>query len=208
MLSVQEKFDSLKPYVVGIRVFEGVNIVDVVLKNGWTIPKSNSIQMASDTKPNQYLFFSKKKDVGFDELLNFVESIIVLNREKEEKYQLLKSLVHQLKTVFEDNNLSKLKTLKFNFGETNDVDSVDELLNSEPEDKTPKKKQGEGKSKVKDTIVVDSDKVDGNKIELPLNNDPKKVELEDHSLPEHLTEGSCDCGEDDFCPKCMDGKGL
>lgn len=215
MSKIQEKLDSLRPYVVGIRYVQGVQLIDAVFKDGWAIPESDVITKEKvDGAENYYMFFSDKEDVDIDTLLDYVEGIIGINIEREKKHELLKDKVKELQKIFKDSALSKLQRLRFTFGEEElvpsllnmDVDldeptaesiveSTTEKVEDKPATKKPKAKRN-GKTK----------NVNGQKIELP----PKdgKIELESHDLPKELTEGECDCGEDEACPKCMDTKAL
>jgi hypothetical protein len=44
MSKIQERLNLLRPYVIGIRYLEGIQLVDAVLKEGWTVPESQLIQ--------------------------------------------------------------------------------------------------------------------------------------------------------------------
>lgn len=245
MSSIQETLDGLKPYVISIRTVGALSVVDAVFEDGWTIPPSELVQFGKDeNQPNYYMFFSEEEGIGFDEILEYVESIIKLNLEMKMKYELLRVKVKELQEVFKSNSLAKLKTLKFTFGgnslQTNGSgDDVDDLINSaseveeekvvekvveqvKPKPKPPKPEQPkqEPKRELAEVSVSVEDmaihEANGQKIELPPKQtrlpekevDPRKVELEDHSIPEHLTSGACNCGPEEACPKCMDTKGM
>ena len=132
MSKIQETLDELQPYVIGIRYVEGVPVVDVVFKEGWTVPDELNIKKVKGKEQiNYYMLFSEVKGIGLDELLKFVEKTINLNIEREHKYELLTVKINELKEIFKHNSLEKLKTLNFSFDVDNLIPSIDmfELTN-------------------------------------------------------------------------------
>lgn len=224
MSKIQERLNALRPYVVGIRYIEGIQLVDAVLKEGWTVPESKLIQKQKVSgEDNYYMFFSDGEEVDIDDLLDYVQEVINLNIEREKKYELLKVKVDELKRIFKENTLTKLQRLKFTFNEPDiipsliDMDDINEDLNDElaPEEKIiesmsevlseqtnidnskepqPKIKNNKSQSKSK---IVDNH---FNGVELPPKG--KKVELEEFESPKII----CKCGPDDICPICEEEK--
>lgn len=95
MSKIQEKLDSLQPYVVGIRYLHGMQIVDAVFKEGCSVPTSDTIKKEFvDEAQNYYMFYTEKEGVTIDDLLEYVEGIIGVNIEREKKYELLKLKVN------------------------------------------------------------------------------------------------------------------
>lgn len=135
MSSIQKTLDSLQPHVIGIRYVEGTPLIDVILKEGWTLPEDNDIQkIKGDEGLNYYMIFSdnEKKQIGIDGLLNYVDKTIKINKERERKHELFVQKVNELKEVFKHNNLSKLLNLKFSFNDDNLVPTLTDLdLNKE-----------------------------------------------------------------------------
>jgi len=130
MSNIQKTLDSLQPYVIGIRYLEGIPIIDVVFKEGWSIiddPKISKIK--GNDEMNYYMVSSEIAGVTLDDLLSYIDKIIKLNKDREKKYDLLKEKVNELKEVFKKNSLSKLKMLKFSFSEEEIIPSIDELDN-------------------------------------------------------------------------------
>lgn len=114
MSNIQKRLNSLKPHVIGIRFHEGIPLVDVILKEGWGIPKSEYIKFAEGDKGSGYfMFFSDDENYGIDEILNYVEQIININIEREKKNVLLKEKVVELQTFFKKHSLNDLYKMKF-----------------------------------------------------------------------------------------------
>ena len=124
MSKIQEKLDSLQPYVVGIRYVQGVQLVEASFTEGWIIPDSTIIRKEK-IEENYYMFFSDIENVNIDDLLDYIKSIIDINIEREKKHELLKQKVKELQILFKDNSLAKLEKLKFSFSE---IDLIPSLL--------------------------------------------------------------------------------
>lgn len=219
-MSIQERLDSLQPHIVGIRYIQGMQIVDAVFKEGWTVPSSDVIKKELvDESQNYYMFFTEKEGVTIDDLLDYVEGIIDINIEREKKYELLKQKVEELKKLFKDNPLSKLERLKFAFNEPSvmpslgDMDNfgleeemaeeevIEEATTPPPADTTEVAKASEklnGEIKITNSQIT---KVNGQSIELPPKNG--KIELEEFNEPTNIV---CKCGPDDVCPVCEEEK--
>jgi len=135
MSKIQETLDNLQPYVIGIRYLEGAVVVDAVFKEGWTVPDDANIKkVKGNDELNYYMIFSEVKNVGLDDLLNYVDKTIKVNLEREKKHDLLREKVNELKEIFKKNSLTKLQRLKFTFNEEellpnlNDFDIDDEFI--------------------------------------------------------------------------------
>jgi len=208
-MTIQEKLDSLQPHIVGIRYVQGMQIVDAVFKEGWTVPTSDVIKKEFvDEAQNYYMFYTEKEGITIDDLLDYVEGIITINIEREKKHTLLKSKVKELQKIFKDNPLSKLERIKFSFGEADivpsllemdiDLDEPEEVapvVENKPEPVAPEVIQ-EQQQKVQNSV-----KAQGQEVELP----PKgKIELEEHG---EATNVVCNCeGPDEICPVCQEEK--
>ncbi len=114
---IQNRLDQLKPFFKGMKVAENFRIVEFNLKKGWLIPDNQMIDLQQkEIKENSGLlynmFYSDTKT--FDEILKFVEEeVISHNLELEQKEELLRAKVEELKRVFEDSSLVELNSLKF-----------------------------------------------------------------------------------------------
>jgi hypothetical protein len=115
-MSIQEQLDSLQPYIIGIRYLKGSPLVDVVLKDNWSVQKEeNIITVKGDDTLNYYMVYSETPGIGVDELLVFVKNTITLNLNREKKQELFHVKVDELKLMFKQNTLDELLKLKFIF---------------------------------------------------------------------------------------------
>lgn len=215
MSKIQQRLDSLQPYINGIRYVQGMQIVDAMFKEGWTVPDSKIIRKELvDKSQNYYMFFSENEDITFDDLLDYIQNIIKINIERENKNILFKDKVKELQIIFKENNLNKLQKLEYVFSDELDKSSIMDVgindnfnneFNSEidikPENEVKLSDNivEEPKSKVLESRTITAN---GQNIELP----PKKVVLEDYSIPDEQKIGDCSCGENEACNKCLDDK--
>tara|TARA_R110000803_G_scaffold74903_4_gene139069 strand:+ start:4625 stop:5242 length:618 start_codon:yes stop_codon:yes gene_type:complete len=201
MSEIQNKLDSLQPYIVGIRYIQGLQVVDAVFKDGWTVPESDIIrkELVEEGK-NYYMFYTEKEKVTFDDLLEYVEGIITINIEKENKEKLFKIKVKELQEAFKKSSLKKLSALKFTFTEVDNLptlnESIEIKLDEEIEVKVPESKDEKDETEASGTNVT---KVKGQEIELPPKGE--KIVLEEHS-----SNIVCKCAENEVCPVCEDLK--
>jgi hypothetical protein len=218
MSKIQERLNSLRPYVVGIRYLQGIQLVDAILKEGWKIPSSEIIRVEpADDVPNYYMFFSDDEAIDIDDLLNYVQEVINHNLEREAKHKLLKEKVDELKVLFKNNNLNKLTKLKFSFDEPNLVPSLSDMDDFDEEDMLDysdetfteeviiKKEEQRVVSEseiYKPVKPQNKETAKFNDIDLPPKGE--KIEVEVFDEPEVI----CKCGPDEVCPICIESKGM
>lgn len=238
MLSLQERLNSLQPYITGIRYVEGLQLVDANFKEGWVFPESKLIRREK-ISDNYYMFFSEDKTVTIDTLLDYIQTIITFNIEREVKYELLKVKVKELQELFKETPLSKLENLRFTFvsnelipplSEMDDMDVLNEITTSETlteadilgvsNDFNEDEDEYEREARLHEEAAFRAQqeklttKLNGSKGKTKMVNNielpPKgnSIEVEVYELPEEMKEGECDCGPNEACPKCMDKKDL
>ena len=209
MGTIQNRLNGLHPYILGIRYIQDIIFVDAIFKDNWVIKTNDTIkQVLSDDNKNHYIFYSEDKNIAIDNILDLIEGIIKYNIERELKHKFLILKVDELKQIFKDNSLDTLKRLTFTLNE--DILIPNDLPKEELPIDTPIAEE----TKISESIVEDIPTIKQReskpnnfkgKVELPPKN---KIELEFHESSKELTEGTCKCGPDEFCPKCMDEKSL
>lgn len=237
MANLQKALDALQPYVIGIRYLEGYPVIDVIFKDGWTLPESEAIKkVKGDDGLNYYMLFSEKEGIGLDELLEYVDLVIKANVEREKKHELLKEKVNELKELFKKTPLTKLKRLKFSF---NDEDLVPELedfdLTEEPEknivNPSPAPLQTVSDIELDEVQRPDMTEYDDDEAEIlaeeqraenyrkmkeaaSKNGQVRKISQTIELPPKKSIQnaiddtGDCDCGPDEACSKCIENKDL
>lgn len=197
-MTIQERLDELNPYVLTIR-YGKTPVVEVEFPVGWGVQKSKHIQFKAvkeevDTKTLRCVVYSEESKTSVDDLLEFIERSIKLNKDREMKDALFKEKVSELKSLFSKTELSKLNGLKFtipedymdlNSGYDLDVEveaekSTEETTKTEPVEDSPETK------KPKNEVVVEEPSKNG------------KPVLADFDTPQ------CNCEDGSSCPSCTD----
>ena len=115
---IQEKLNSLRPYVTGLRFVKDLPVVDLVIKEGWNMFESDKVSYKpSANNKNYFMVFPKDPKDSIDDVVTHVEHIIDINIEKENKLVLLKAKIEELKQLFTDKSLKDLERLKYVFPE-------------------------------------------------------------------------------------------
>jgi hypothetical protein len=213
MSKIQEKLDSLQPYVNGVRYIQGMQIVDAVFKENWTVPNSEIIgKELVDKEQNYYMFFSDKEGMTFDDLLDYVENIIKINIEREKKHELLKEKVKELQAMFKTTSLTKLNRLVFSFSDEDispslmEIDFDDDFNNAvdiklEPKSVSVREQVDNVVQTNNSTTIVTSS---GQSIELPPKAEVVDEQYEEYDdLPIAKKDRNCECAEHEACSICL-----
>jgi hypothetical protein len=236
MSNLQKALQSLQPFLIGIRYLDSIPVVDAKFKEGWFVPDSKYIKKAkSEGESNHYIFYSETEGIGLDELLEFLQTTINANIEREKKIELLKIKVVELKEVFNNNPLFKLEHIKFCFDEQDLVPELNDLKISEedfkPENKELEKTQPEKQIveqfPKKEEEYADNPEMSDEEKEILAEderaanfkkwkeNNAKKTKASKIELPPkkimaevEAIDGNCNCGPEEACPKCIDKKDL
>ena len=203
-MTIQERLDELNPYVFTIR-YGKIPVIEVEFPVGWGVQKSKHIQFKAvkeevDTKTLRCVVYSEESKTSVDDLLDFIERSIKLNKDREMKDALFKEKVSELKLLFSKTELSKLNGLIFTIPEDyvdfspndklgvgyEEEKSVEETTETEPVEEGPETK------KPKNEVVVEEPSKNGKPVLTDFNT--PQCNCEDGSLDHH---GSS-------CPSCTD----
>jgi len=199
-MSVQKRVDELSPYVDAIS-FGKTPVVQTVLPSKWVVYDNETISakpletLADGRVP--YVFYSEK--VTVDDILDYIEVIISINKEREEKMKLLKIKVDELKKIFTDNSLIKLKTLRF-------VMDEEELFN-----------ESDFEISMNNETVIEESTEEVQPVEVIKSYEPEPMYVE----PIHIIDNTpidpkakpvlddfaparCNCTGGQVCPECVD----
>jgi hypothetical protein len=108
----------------------------------WKLPKKfipeNNVVENESQDPNRRLisFVSEFEEEKVDSITASIKNIVKYNKELEEKERLFNSKVKELKTIFEKQNLTTLKDLKF------DLESEKFKLEEDDEDEQDTNRKG------------------------------------------------------------------
>ena len=115
---LSERIAKIKPFFVNFNVdsTEGASVLLVRLPEGWQIPNNVEKDFGVQTAARQEgTYFVVELEKGTDVLFDAVDFVIEYNQSIIEKSELLKEKIGELKKIFIQNPMEKLKTLEFTF---------------------------------------------------------------------------------------------
>ena len=135
--------NKVKSYLKGVRILKNHVSFDMVFSDTWVInkAKTNDIEIIKgglDGNTVLLSFVCPLVEDKVNKVEELIDGIIKTNREREEKDQLFRSKVQELKKIFEKQKLEELKNLKF------DVDEISAYLNNNDDDSENGQRDREG----------------------------------------------------------------
>jgi len=121
-----------KQYLKSVRVIKDYISFDMIFPNTWSILKNHTkdievIKNDSDENKVVISFVTPFEEESIDNIEDSIKNIVKYNIEREEKEKLFKNKVQELKSIFENQKLDSLKSLKF------DIEDFTLLKNSDDE---------------------------------------------------------------------------
>ncbi len=130
--------DKVSKYLKSVRILKNYVSFDMLLPESWSILKSPQVVEVIKTDDNRVIsFVCENKTEYIDTLEKYLDGVVKVNVEKEEKERLFKTKVMELKNIFENEKLENLKGLKF------DVEELTTLLEIQEKDGTEKSAEPE-----------------------------------------------------------------
>jgi len=134
--------DKVSKYLKSVRLLKNYVSFDMLLPETWSILKSPQVVEVIKTEENKVIsFVCENKTEYIDTLEKYLDDVIKVNIEKEEKERLFKTKVMELKNIFEKEKLENLKGLKFDVEELTSLLEIEEKNDdekpSEPEKPSP-----------------------------------------------------------------------
>ena len=130
--------DKVPKYLKSVRILKNYVSFDMLLPESWSILKSPQVVEVIKTDDNRVIsFVCENKTEYIDTLEKYLDGVVKVNVEKEEKERLFKTKVMELKNIFENEKLENLKGLKF------DVEELTTLLEIQEKDDTEKSAEPE-----------------------------------------------------------------
>lgn len=187
-MSIQQKINSLKPYVKAMRFYKDFPVIDAVFKKGWKVPEGKVIKFVKDEESGVYTFLCENKNVGFDELLEYIEQIINFNIDLEKKQELFKAKSKELQEIFlsSDNKFEDLVNLEFVINTDNSEEELnlfDGKINDEQIIKKEVITKKVNKEEKKETKTVEQNKVIEEKKPINRKKETKNIVEEFDDIP-------------------------
>ena len=113
-----ENIKSLRPYFYSLREIETNVSLDLKLPIGWVYENItntyDTIKLKLQDKNDKTILLSlilPATQEGYEILFNCAQDIIVYNKEEEEKLKLFQEKINELKLLFQNESLDKLKKI-------------------------------------------------------------------------------------------------
>lgn len=119
-MNIKERIERLGVYFNSMNVAAENNIIYVRVQfpKGWgcsELTEHNfNVTAVTDEIPGYFYFFADM-EVGFDKIFDAIDYNIQFNEEAQAKVTLLREKIEELKNIFENEDISVLKTLEFKY---------------------------------------------------------------------------------------------
>jgi hypothetical protein len=111
MNNIDGIFEEYKGYVFSFEFDGNIKLLKCYFKPEWEIQQEGIIVKKKD---NLTYLITKDKDISFMDMLGFINQIIRVNIEREQKIKLLAEKRKQLDDLFNSSSLDELSKLDFN----------------------------------------------------------------------------------------------
>ena len=142
-MSIYKEFSDFYPYIQSIRKLKNYLSFDMSFPKEWKLPKKfipeNNVVENESQDPTKRLisFVSEFEEEKVNTIASNIKNVIKYNKELEEKERLFNLKVKELKTIFEKQNLTILKDLKFDLESDKFKLEDDEQDNDRQGEKSP-----------------------------------------------------------------------
>jgi hypothetical protein len=132
-MDLKKRIEKINPYFYGMNMSIEDNVVYVQTKfpDNWTISdfleESFNVKGVFNAKKQTHIFFTEM-DNGFDKVFDAIDYTIQMNLNALERLELFKKKVEELKTLFDEEDIDKLKKLEFVIKKTKRSTNKDKLV--------------------------------------------------------------------------------
>lgn len=117
-LDIIDRIKKLGTYFNNMNIDDGIIYVRVCFPKGWgcsEVTEYNfNVKCVEDEVPGYFYFFTNTEE-GFEKIFDAIDYNIKFNQDAQDKVNLLRTKVEELKNIFEEEDISVLRTLEFKF---------------------------------------------------------------------------------------------
>jgi hypothetical protein len=120
---LQDRIKKNEEYFRGMEMSNGIVIIKVQYGDRWGTFNGDDDKIKvvkSETNPNEWFYYADANEVDFEDIFDLIEKTIEMNLSVSAKIELLREKVDELKQIFSNESLAKLKTLKFVMNDVSD----------------------------------------------------------------------------------------
>lgn len=121
---LQDKIDKIQKYFKSMELTNGTFIVSVKYEPKWGVFPSEDGKIKvtpSEEIDDEWFYYAKSAEKTIDDVFDLINETIDSNLAAAEKYKLLIDKFDELKKMFAEEDLDRLKTLKFVLGKVKKV---------------------------------------------------------------------------------------
>lgn len=115
---ITDKIKKIEPYFREMVSDEGCKCISVKFPDNWTVLTNDRIGYNRSNKNNLIVFYSNFPEISYDEIVDFIFSVVTKNIEAEEKNKMLNEVITNLSNLFSQKDLKDLKKMDFSFEKT------------------------------------------------------------------------------------------
>lgn len=120
MILQDKKFVSLSEYNIGFQTYKGNFVISLKYPDNWAViePTDKSIQFMRDEGTAGVYYYVVSIEGGEEKLncvFDAIEETIMYNKELQEKVELLNNKITELRDLFVEYPIDKLRNLEFTF---------------------------------------------------------------------------------------------
>lgn len=117
---LQDRINKISEYFKSMEIANNILVIKVEYNNRWGVfpSEDGAIKVCkSEEVQNEYFYYADYLTVNIDSIFDLIEDTIEMNISAELKIQLLTDKIEELKVLFTNEPLEKLKNLYFDFKE-------------------------------------------------------------------------------------------
>lgn len=121
---LQDKINKISKYFKSMELTNGTFIVSVRYEPKWGVFPSEDGEIKvtpSEEVADEWFYYAKASEKTIDDVFDLIDETIDSNLAAAEKYKLLIDKFEELKKMFAEEDLDRLKTLKFVLGKPKKV---------------------------------------------------------------------------------------
>jgi hypothetical protein len=157
-MTLQERIKKNEAYFRGMEIVNNTAIIKVLYGEKWGAYPSQDehIKVAkSDDVPNEWFYYADYTYTIIDEIFDLIEETINMNLSAIERLHLFNQKMEELKEIFANETLDKLKTIQFKFEEKKSK-------------RKKSKKQNKQEIKTEEEIIVQDENVNFEEEQYPI----------------------------------------
>lgn len=159
-MTMQDILIELSDYDVNCQVKNGFFVIGVSFNENWQVLEPMNSQIEFTSHNGMWYYGASLKEVTFDEVFQCIQETIEHNKDLERRLILFKEKVEELRRLFKEEEVEKLKTLEFTFKteeETKRTEKKSVRKKNKPKEKVKKETKAQKEEKITESQPVETE---------------------------------------------------